>query len=493
MVKALKIALINPGPGDILEKGRLLANVDYFYPPLGICYISAVLKKANYNVEIIDQAAKGFSLEQIVKWIKKKNPDILGFSTLTASGSGISAAITAKEVKRWNPNIKIVFGNRHATVNDYRILNKYPQVDVCVRDEGEYTFLELIKAFERNLPLKNIKGITYRNNGNIIRNEKSELIKNLNALPFPDRKSLKVEYTGNFGNLDLVKKGFTSIVSSRGCPYHCTFCYGKRSIGFRTRSVENIIDEILYLESEGYKFINFVDDNFTFSKKRVFKLCQSIRKNKIDINWMCQGRVNQESAEVLREMRRVNCRIICYGIESANQRILDYYKKGITPAQSILAIKKARKSRIPLILGSFIVGAPGETYREIYNTLKFAQKLEIDFPVFNLLGTMPGTDIWDELVEKNILDAEKYWEDGVHIPDIDPNGIPTEKISNLILEMFRQFLRNPKYILKEAYRTVTSLYRLFASFSFVANNMNNFRDFHGVKSFWNPDKVLDRD
>jgi radical SAM superfamily enzyme YgiQ (UPF0313 family) len=214
-----------------------------------------------------------------------------------------------------------------------------------------------------------------------------------------------------------------------------------------------------------------------------------MKKHKVDMDWICEGRVNQVSNEMLREMQKANCRIMFYGIESANQRILDYYRKDITPSQSILAVKKTRRAKIPFILGSFIVGAPGETLLEIYNTLKFAQKLEIDFPVFNLLGTMPGTDIWDEMVEKKILDVDKYWEEGVHIPDIDPNGVPTEKISNLILVMLRQFFMNPKYILKALYRSVTSYYKITTVFNILIQNLRNFEDFHGLRSFWNPDNV----
>ncbi|MFX1235911.1 MAG: B12-binding domain-containing radical SAM protein [Promethearchaeota archaeon] len=484
-----KVALINPGPGLVIKKGRQLANADHIYPPLGMCYVSAVLKNENYEVEIIDQAARGLNLQEIIKWIEKKDPDVLGFSTLTASGSGISAAKTSREVKEWNPNIKIVFGNRHATVNDYKILNKYPFVDICVRDEGEYTFLELVKTLEKDNSLKNVKGITYRSNGKIVRNEKRELIKDLDVLPFPDRKSLNFNYKGTYANLEFAPEGFTSMVSSRGCPYQCSFCYGSRTSGFRTRSVKNILEEILYLESEGFSYVNFVDDNFTLSKKRVIKLCQLIRKNKIDMNWICEGRVNQVSDQMLKEMQRANFRILCYGVESANQRILDYYNKGITPEQSILAIKKARKAKIPFLLSSFIVGAPSETFREIYNTLKFAQKLDIDFPLFNLLGTMPGTDIWDDLVSKNILDEEKYWEEGVHISDIDSNGVPTEIISNLILKMLKKFFGNPKYIFKTFLRTVSSSYRVTSALKIILHNVNNFENFHGVKSFWNPENV----
>ena len=489
MVKVFKVALVNPGPGEILERGRIIANADHIYPPLGICYLSSVLKKENYSVDIVDQAAMGFNLVQIVYWIKKKDPDVLGFSTLTASGSGISAALTSIEVKEWNPNIKIVFGNRHVNHNDYRILNKYPEVDICVRGEGEYTFTELIRALEKNKSLEDIKGLTYRDNGKIKRTTDRPLIKDLDAIPFPDRKALNLEYTGSFGGLEFAPEGFTSMTSSRGCPYQCKFCYGKRTVGFRTRSVENILEEILFLESEGYKYINFVDDNFTVSKNRVVKLCRLMRKHKLDMDWICEGRVNQVSDDMLQEMRRANCRIMFYGVESANQRILDYYRKNITPSQSILAVKKTRKAKIPFILGSFIVGAPGETFSEVYNTLKFAQKMEIDFPVFNLLGTMPGTDIWDEMVEKNFLDEDKYWEEGVHIPDIDPNGVPTEVISNLIFKMLRQFFMNPKFMLKAVYRSTTSYYKIKTVFNILAHNLKNFEDFHGLKSFWNPDNV----
>ena len=115
-MQIIKIALVNPGPGEILEKGRIVANADHVYPPLGICYLSSVLKNENYHVDIIDQAAMGYNLEQIVRWIKKKDPDILGFSTLTASGSGISPASTSNVVKKWNDNISLFINKDDITV-----------------------------------------------------------------------------------------------------------------------------------------------------------------------------------------------------------------------------------------------------------------------------------------------------------------------------------------------------------------------------------------
>ncbi|MFX1297917.1 MAG: B12-binding domain-containing radical SAM protein [Promethearchaeota archaeon] len=481
-MKRIKIALVNPGPLDAVLDEKRRGTVVASQPPLGILYISAMLKRENYHVDVIDQVAYGYDLEQILKWIKRKDPDVLGLSTITLSFFSLNAIAIAKEIKKWNPNIKIVFGNKHATYNDVRILKKYDFVDVCVRHEGENTILELLNAFSKQLPLKNIRGITFSENGRIIRNEERERIKDLDALPFPDRKSLKVPYKAGFGVLELVPSGYTSLTTSRGCPRKCTFCDGTRTRGYRARSIENVIEELDYLQNEGYKFVNFIDDNFTLNRKRVMKLCSLMKKNKIELDWACSGRVDQAAPEMLEDMQRKNCRMLFYGMESANQRILNYYKKGITPRQMISAVKNARRAKIPILVGSFILGAPGETLQEILNTLKFLTKLDIDYPALNVLFSMPGTDIWDDLVEKKIIDAEKYWETGVVVPDVDPSGVPTSKIYDLIIEMLKKFIMRPKYILKEIYMNFTNSYRLRNGIRVLINNLKNFKQFRGTRS-----------
>ncbi|MFX1297916.1 MAG: B12-binding domain-containing radical SAM protein [Promethearchaeota archaeon] len=492
-MKRIKIALVNPGPLDAVIDEERRGAVTASHPPLGILYISAMLKKENYHVDVIDQAAYGFNLEQILKWIKRKDPDVLGLSTITLSIFSLNATAIAKEIKKWNPNLKIVFGNRHATYNDVRILKKYDFVDACVRHEGEYTFLELINAFSKQLPLKNIRGITYSENGRIIQNEDRERIKDLDALPFPDRKSLKAQYKARFGVLDLVPSGYTSFTASRGCPRNCTFCDGTRTKGYRVRSIENVIEELEILQNEGYKFINFIDDNFTLNRKRVIKLCSMMRKNKIELDWMCEGRVDQASLEMLENMQKSKCRVLFYGMESANQRILNYYRKGITPNQMISAVNNARRAKIPFLVGSFIVGAPGETFQEIKNTLEFFFKLDIDYPAVNVLFSMPGTDIWDDLVEKKIINPDSYWETGVIVPDIDPSGVPTSKIYNLTIRMLKKFLSRPKYVLREIYMNFTNSYRLQNGIRILVNNIKNFKQFRGIRSlaWWGEHKPLD--
>ena len=221
--------------------------------------------------------------------------------------------------------------------------------------------------------------------------------------------------------------------------------------------------ELEYLQSEGYEQFLFADDNFTLNAKRVSKLCRSIKKEGMDIEWFCDSRVDHISYDMFRDMVNAGCRCLFFGIESANQRILDYYRKGITPEQSEKAVRKARKAGIDIIVGSFIVGAPDETQREIVNTLQFANKLDIDVPDVNILGAQTGTDIWNDLVAKGLLNENKQWEDEICIPRDVPTPVPYEEVRSLIFEYFRAFYLNPRQLLTELLRTSKSSFRIAAA------------------------------
>ena len=156
------------------------------------------------------------------------------------------------------------------------------------------------------------------------------------------------------------------------------------------------------------------------------------------------------------------------GIESANQRILNYYNKTITPQQSKDAVRTAKKAGVDVVVGSFIVGASGETRQEIRNTLEFAQRLNIDIPQFNILGAFPGTDLWDELKIRGILNEEQYWETGLCISDISSDTVPFEEIKEMIRQYYEYFFLRPRFLFKQVLRTVRSPYRM----SLTINNLN---------------------
>ncbi len=454
----MKFSFINPSPPS-----ESMYMVPTAWPPLGILYCAGVLREAGIGVSLLDQPAKRFSLDDAVKWVKKEEPDLLGFSVLLSSAK--EAPRVAERVKAENPNIVVVFGSHHSTFNAERILWKYPFVDVVVRGEGEQACVEVARCIEKGRGLDRVGGVTFRKKGRVVSNPDRPLNVDVDALPFPDRGLAGVQYRSTIFGVKINSRKFTTLLSSRGCPFSCSFC-GIRKFTrnvWRPRSVENVMAELEYLQSEGYEQFLFADDNFTLDARRVSRLCQSIRKAGMDIEWFCDSRVDHISYDMFRDMVNAGCRCLFFGIESANQRILDYYRKGITPGQSEKAVCKARKAGVDVIVGSFIVGAPDETRREVVNTLRFANRLDIDVPDVNILGAHTGTDIWNDLVEKGFLDENRQWEDEICIPRDVATPVSYDEVRSLIFDYFRAFYLNPRQLFTELLRTSRSSFRIGAA------------------------------
>ena len=223
--------------------------------------------------------------------------------------------------------------------------------------------------------------------------------------------------------------------------------------------MDNTLEELHYIYSKGYKQFIFVDDCFTLNRNRAIEICRMMRKEDLDFEWICEGRVDNSSYEINEELAKAGCKILYLGIESATQRILDYYDKRITPKQSVEAVNNGRKAGIDIIMGTFILGAPDETRKEIQNTLDFAKKLDIDIPQFNVLGAFPGQDIWDELVAKGIVDIETHWETGVGVSKICSTAVPFLEIVEMIKDAVKEFILRPRFIMRQIGRTLTSSYR----------------------------------
>jgi anaerobic magnesium-protoporphyrin IX monomethyl ester cyclase len=456
----MKFSFISASPNEDIDAREGNKSIAAF-PPLSILYLASVLEEIGVEVSVLDQPALGLTVEETLRWVEKENPDVLGFSTLTSSGQ--TAGLISNKVKEKNPKVTIVFGNHHATFNAERILRKYPSVDIVARGEGEKTVVELANCLKNGEDLKKIRGINFRNEGKIVATPDQPLINALDALPFPDRKLIDAEYHCIIAGANIAPKKFTSIVTSRGCVYGCRFCscteLAKKR--WRPRSAKNTVEELQFLASEGYKQLIFVDDAFTMNPKRVIEICRGIRKEKLDLEWICEGRVDICSYSMLREMVQAGCRVLYLGIENANQRILDYYNKRITPEQSETAVRTAKKAGVDVVAGSFIIGAPDETREEMWNTIKFAQRVPIDLPQFNILGAHPGNDIWNEFVAKGFLDPEKWWEKGVAVSEVYPYAkVSRDEIMQIMHDAFFQHVCRPSFLVKQVAETFRSPYRM---------------------------------
>ncbi len=453
----MKIALINPVPME-LDKKELRPMFSGFAEPLGLLYIAGVLKEEGYEISILDHAATNYTFSQVLGWIKEKDPDVIGISVLTRSFlSGIEIARIAKE---WNPNIITILGNYHTVCAD-KILSKYNFIDFCVCGEGEHVLVELLNLIKNHTPnYKEVKSISYREGDKIVSTPPRELEEDLDQFPIPDRKLLKNnEYKMSLGGISLSEQKSGTIIMSRGCPFQCRFCsVNQRS--WRYRSVNNIIQELELLEAEGYREIMVMDDNFTLKPQWVIEICKNIRKEKIDLIFHCEGRV-EGTREMYEYMNRANFKSIFFGMESGSQRILDYYQKNITPAKCKNAIKKARKGGIDLLMASFIMGSPIEKISDIQLTIKLALNLDIDYAMFHIFEVFPGIKIWQELIDQHKLDEEKYWATGVRVPDLPFYGVKAKALEDIIKRTYKNFysLARPKFIFKQFTRSIMSPYR----------------------------------
>lgn len=452
----MKIALINPNTG---EKERI--ENEAAWPPLGLLYLGSVLRAEGHEVKVIDNARSGLPVEKLSDRVGRENPDVVGISALTPTfGQAIKIA---KAIRERIPETKLVFGNYHATFEHRRLLKKYPFVDCVVLGEGERTFPELITALEKGSETKLVKGIAFRRRGRVVKTPSAELIQELDSLPFPDRSLLEQEYHSELVGILGSAGKFTTLLSSRGCPHGCKYCacsaFSFRRVRFR--SPENVVAEMEMLYSQGYEEVGFVDDNLLLNAKRVEKICDLLRARGIKLNLWAEGRVDQATVESLKKLSRAGCRTIYFGIESANQMVLDYYGKTTTPEMSRRAVTNAKKAGIENVIGSFIVGAPIETKRDVERTFNFALGLRgMDFPQMNLLSLTPGMELWNRAVRDGFLNPEKYWEAAVLAVNVLPSFLKEPELIELVNGFYQDFIKRPSYLLSQVWKTLKSEYRL---------------------------------
>lgn len=412
--------------------------------PLGIAYLAAILKKNNVEVEVLCQDIFHYTNEYIADYLQEKEFDIIGIGFLAArfmeTIEPICRLITSCKKNAW-----LVLGGAGPSPIPEYILNK-TKADIVVLGEAEEIIGHLLECKIEGGDLSKVDGIAYCQNGRIFVNRRRSPVKNLDLIPFPEWSLFPMErytrclrpYQASIEDIAL------GIITSRGCINRCNFCYRLES-GIRTRSIENVIQEMLILKnSYGVNYFIIYDELFVFSKKRILEFKESLKRNDLKIKFSCNARVDLFDEELAVLIKECGCEFLNFGMESSSQRVLDIMKKRTTVEQNIMAAEIARKIGIGLGL-DFIWGNIGDTEESLRNNVELIKK----YNTYNQLRTIrpvtpyPGSELYYFAIEKGYLKGpEEFFIKfkNSDLATVNFTQIPDDKYYRLLFEANKELI-----------------------------------------------------
>ncbi len=431
----MRVLLINP-------KANLPIDVRSS-PSLGLAYIAAVSEKQGDEVRILDMEVESTPLRQVVK---EHAPEVIG---ITANTIQIKATWRVAQELKEITGAPIVLGGPHPTFLPAESVER-PEVDIVVRSEGEMTWVDLCAHLESGEPLEGVQGISYQQNREVVHNPDRPVVTDVDSLPFPAYHLFKMDYYTNLQpTLDHIEGGSYSILTSRGCPYRCTYCSQILPRRWRARSPENVVTEWSWLVKDlGAKEIGVLDDSFNIDRERVLAICDLIIGEGLNhVPWiMINGiRANLVDEELLGRMREAGCIRTAFGVESGNQQILDtVIDKHLTLDQVRAAFKAAKAVGMETI-GFFIIGLPGETEETMEDTIRFAIELDPVVANFSMATPFPGTEMYNQVLDNGRLLVED-WDDFAFFENkaqFETNEMPAELVERKWREAYRRFYLRP--------------------------------------------------
>lgn len=449
-------------------------DVIFVDPPLNLMYLAQSLLESGHEAKVLDSYAFDLSTVDLLRTIKRYNPDMIAVS-LYSWDLDISFRIT-KKIKEVFPHIKLVFGGHHASYLPEKTMEEFYFLDFLIRGEAEITIVELAEALEKGKDLSKIKGLTYRSGKKIIHTPERPVIADLDTIPIPNPRLVKTKlYYSKLSKTNPLGV----VITSRGCPYRCTFCsrLNEQFRKYRQRSAENVFQEIKQINDTGAKSLDIYDETFTINHKRCVEILRLMKEEGINLDIRVRTRVNIVNKELLQLFSKNNVKMVCYGVESGNQQILDNINKMITLPKIEKALKLTH--RMGLETSAFyIIGLPGDTPKTIRDTINFAKKLDSTFPSFASLYPLPNTKIyaeaskWGELIgEWSVYKSAPY----LRLPWMKSK----EDLMNYLKLAYDEVIKNPRFITKAFLRCIKT--RNWNNLSYMAKNA--FKDLRKIKGF----------
>ncbi|RJQ16279.1 MAG: radical SAM protein [Nitrospiraceae bacterium] len=475
----MRIILLNPPYFPKFSRSQRSPAViksGTIYYPIWLAYATGLLQKKGFDVNLIDSPAEGFDLAKTLELIEKYNPSIVVVDTSTPSIE--NDAMIAERIKKSIPAAYIVMVGTHVSATPEETLRDYPWVNAVARREYDETLSDIAGMFSHNKTadtedLKKIQGLSFRSNDSIVHNADRPFITDLDQFPFVSQVYKQFLNVENYF-YSITKHPEITIITGRGCPHQCTYCvypqvqYGHR---YRHRSPENVAAEFVYIR-ENFPHVKEVfieDDTFTINKDFCRTVCELLIKANLGLPWTANSRADVDM-ETLKIMKKAGCRLLCIGVESGHQQILDNIRKKLKIEQVETFMKNARKAGI-LVHGCFMVGNQGETLETMEKTLRLAKRLHPDTAQFFPLMVYPGTRAFEWASEKNYIKYRTYndWltSEGLHNCVINTPTLSSDEMVSFCNRARRSFYLRPAYIASKLWQTVThpsEMKRLLKSF-----------------------------
>ncbi|MDR0881675.1 MAG: B12-binding domain-containing radical SAM protein [Candidatus Adiutrix sp.] len=446
----MKILLINPAFYDRSEfSDKITEYEDWvkggnlyiapFEPPLGLAYLSAYLKDRGQEVTVIDMQGLMMNTEDLAQRLVESPADLVGITSMTTT---FPAALRAARLVRAKlPQAAIVFGGVHPTLDPEGVL-AHPEVDYVLRGEGEASLYALVRALKGEAGLDTVEGLARRADGRLIIGEKARPLA-ADEIPRPDYEAFPIEkYISHNENLRGIRG--ISMLISRGCPYHCTFCAVQETMGhqWRIKSPELLVQDIIEMQAR-YKLegVWFKDSIFNMNRQWVADFCRLLLDRQVKLDWQINTRVDLIDEEQIVLMKKAGLTQIDFGIESGSDRILKILRKNTTVAQIKKAIDIAH--RHVKVFGFFMVGIPGETEEDVLATFDLAKKLNLDTSTWSIYSPLPGSPLYDQLLAEGKIEKADFEYESIHFTKAFSGicDIPAERVKELYTEINEYFYK----------------------------------------------------